>query len=317
MSETINKIKEWGEKNEHTRAIILIGSHAREHNRADRWSDIDVMLFTTRPRQYQHDNKWLEEIGPLLSCYSGLEVAGGTFVKRVFFTDGVEMDITPIPASAIDRAYAYAKLKKKLPFVAISLPASVTAGIEKPIRSFAYYIHRGMRVLVDKKDYKAKIEFIESSFKYQPPGPPTLSEFELHVEQFWQTAFRMAVKLSRKEFFTARYECEAPMKLNLLTMMEWHAKSLHGWQFETWHKGRFIEKWAEPEIVAGLRGIYGRYDEKDSWESLFNTMNLFQKVSHEVESRLGYQYNKVPEQYLRRWIEDIHTQVGETAQSIK
>lgn len=306
VPETLNKIKEWAAGNKQMRAVVLIGSQARTQNQADKWSDIDVILFTSHPQKYQNEDQWLQEIGNLLSCYNGLEVADSTFVKRVYFEDGVGMDVTPVQVRAIDWAYRYAWLKSKLP---AGLPStSFTTKMEKPIRNFAYYIRRGMSVLVDKGNYRDKLNFIESNFKYLAPSAPTLEKLEEQINQFWQTALRMAIKLSRKEFFTAKIECEAPLKLNLLTMLEWHAKCVNGWQFETWHKGRYIERWADPKIVEGLKFVYGRYDERDSWNSLLKTMELFEKVSHEVEGHLRYNYDKLPEQRFREWIEELHRQ---------
>ena len=303
VAETLNKLKAWAQTNKQMRAVVLIGSQARVQKPADNWSDIDVILFTTHPQKYQNENAWLGEIGDLLSCYNGLEVADSTFVKRVYFADGVGMDVTPVDVTAIDWAYRYARLKNKLP---LKLPPAFAAKMEKPIRNFAYYIHRGMSVLVDKGNYRDKLNFIETGFRYMPPGAPTTEKFEQQVNEFWQTALRMAIKLYRKEFFTAKVECESPLKYNLLAMLEWHAKCLHGWNFETWHKGRYIENWASPEIVEGLRSVYGRYDERDSWNSLFNTMALFERVSHEVASYLKYDYDRLPEQRMREWIEQLH-----------
>ena len=306
VPETLNRIKAWAETNKHMRAVVLIGSQARRQNPGDNWSDIDVILFTTHPQKYQNEDAWLADIGNLLSCYNGLEVADSTFVKRVYFENGIGMDVTPVHVSAIDWAYRYARLKNKLP--AKLLPTSLVTKLEKPIKSFAYYIHRGMSVLVDKRNYRDKLELIETSFRYVPPGPPTKKEFELQINQFWQTALRMAIKLNRKEFFTAKIECESPLKFNLLAMLEWHAKCAHGWQFETWHKGRYIESWANPTIVEDLRSVYGRYDEQDSWNSLLRTMDLFERVSHEVEGHLKYNYDRRPEKRFREWIEQLYSQ---------
>jgi aminoglycoside 6-adenylyltransferase len=314
VPETLNKLKAWAERNKQIRAVVLIGSQARVQNPADSWSDIDVILFTTHPQKYQNENAWLGEIGNPLSCYNGLEVADSTFVKRVYFEDGVGMDVTPVQVTAIDWAYRYALLTSKL---SVKMPStSFTTKIERPIRNFAYYIHRGMSVLVDKGKYRDKLDFIEARFRYVPPGAPTTEKFEQQIDEFWQTALRMAIKLSRKEFFTAKIECESPLKLNLLVMLEWHAKCVHGWQFETWHKGRYIEKWADPKIVQDLRSVYGRYDERDSWNSLLKTMELFERVSHEVATHLRYDYDKRAEHRIREWMEELHRQAQVNAKGL-
>ncbi len=296
--------------NEQVRAIIVIGSHARKERKADQWSDIDVILFTTHPQRYQQEEDWLREIGPTLSSYNGLEVAESTFVKRVFFEDGVSIDVTPVKAATIDWVHRYALLKTNLPSFLGLWPASVKQKIEKPIRGLCYYLHRGLLILVDKGDYGMKLALIENAFRYVPQAAPDLKTFERQVNEFWQNAFRMAVKLSRKELFTAKIECEGPMKLNLLTLIEWHAKCLKGWDLETWHKGRYLEKWADPKTIEEVQTVYGRYDERDAWTSLFNTMKLFERVSGEIDGHLGLNYDRNPEQRIQAWVRELYFPSG-------
>ncbi|HEX8472979.1 MAG TPA: aminoglycoside 6-adenylyltransferase [Pyrinomonadaceae bacterium] len=303
IPETLDRLKDWAERNDLMRAVVLMGSSARALNPADRLSDIDVLLFTTDPQKYKNEGEWLEEIGKLLSCYTGFQVGNNTFVKRVFFENGVGMDVTPVNVRVLDRAYRYARFNTKL---RSKLPSSFRTRREKVIRTFAFYLRRGMSVLVDKDNYGGKLSFIEAEFRYVPPGAPTLQKFEEQIHQFWQTAMRMAIKLYKREFLTAKIESDHFLKLNLLTLLEWHAKCINGWQFETWHYGRYIEKWADPKIVESLKFIYGRYDEADSWNSLLKTMELFERVCHELDDCQRYKYNKLPEQRFREWIEELH-----------
>jgi len=49
----------------------------------------------------------------------------------------------------------------------------------------------------------------------------------------------------------------------MLQMMEWHARAAKGWTYDTWHNGRFLEEWADPYALKGLRETFAHYDEAD------------------------------------------------------
>jgi hypothetical protein len=38
------------------------------------------------------------------------------------------------------------------------------------------------------------------------------------------------------------------MKELLLRMLEWHARATHGWDYETWYTGRFVDRWADRRL---------------------------------------------------------------------
>jgi hypothetical protein len=43
---------------EEKRAALVVGSRARTDHPADRWSDLDLLLFTTAPDAYAADDPW-------------------------------------------------------------------------------------------------------------------------------------------------------------------------------------------------------------------------------------------------------------------
>lgn len=85
----------------------------------------------------------------------------------------------------------------------------------------------------------------------------------------------MAVKLNRNKLITARIECEHLMKQDLLNLIEFYTKFKNGSDFESWHKGSYIDKLAEPNIVEKLEFIYGSNNLQNSWSSLIATMDMF------------------------------------------
>jgi aminoglycoside 6-adenylyltransferase len=56
---------------------------------------------------------------------------------------------------------------------------------------------------------------------------------------------------------------------------------------DTWHEGRFLERWADPEAVAGLEGVFARYDPADIARALRAGAALFERLERDVAGRLG------------------------------
>ncbi len=83
------------------------------------------------------------------------------------------------------------------------------------------------------------------------------------------------------------------MKRLLLQMMEWHAHATRSWDYDTWFQGRFLEEWADPRALAGLRDAFAHYDADDIRRALFATMDLFRWLAMETAERLGYPYPTV------------------------
>ena len=86
------------------------------------------------------------------------------------------------------------------------------------------------------------------------------------------------------------------LKRLLLQMLEWHARAAYGWDYDTWHGGRFLEQWADPRAVQGLRQAFAYYDEDDVGRALLATMDLFRWLATETAQRLGYPYPAAAEE---------------------
>jgi aminoglycoside 6-adenylyltransferase len=80
------------------------------------------------------------------------------------------------------------------------------------------------------------------------------------------------------------------MKELLLKLIEWHTHASNGWDYDTWHRGSFLEEWASPRIIESLQNVYAHYNENDAWDALNETINLFRTLSSEFAGLLDYQY---------------------------
>jgi aminoglycoside 6-adenylyltransferase len=157
-------------------------------------------------------------------------------------------------------------------------------------------------VLVDKEGIIPALPL--PSAEAPAVGPPNESEFLAIVDEFWYRAVWTAKKLRRGELYIALGQCNGTLIRLLREMLERHTRAIRGWQYDTWHDGRYLEKWADPRALAGLQEAYARYDARDIRRALLATMDLFRWVAVETADRLGFSYPAMPDECATEWVKN-------------
>lgn len=132
--------------------------------------------------------------------------------------------------------------------------------------------------------------------------PPTEAEFLALCHDFLYHAVWGAKKLRRGELWIAKSCVDGHMKQLLLGVLEWHARSERGWDHDTWHGGRFLEEWADPAALDGLREAFAYYDQADVRRALLETMALFRRVGRETAARLACAYPEEADERVTAWV---------------
>lgn len=300
----IARLKEWALKRKDVKYVMLTGSAACGYMLEDEYSDIDAVVFSSKPDLYEGDSSWIHELGEPVSVFTDL-LSQSKPVKRICFSNRVSLDIFFVNTKVLLVAYLYAlvcsskwlnKLKRKWVF-----NGKLIGGIA----FFTHYIHRGFYGLVDKKQCGYRIAYIEKVFHYNPANDYDLKNVPFVVNKFWQLSFKMAISIYRKELLLAKVQCEDQIKHALLYLIELHTKSKRGAGTDTWHKGKFINLWADSFITNKLTLVYGRYDADDAWRSLSATMDLFSYIVCDLVTRQPDLKFDNPEKHFRTWIEEI------------
>lgn len=298
-------INRWGVESKNITAIMVTGSLARKDNKADEYSDLDLILLTTGMDYYKSDFRWVSEIFPPLSCSNGVQVSDVYLVRRVYFENGVGVDFTFISNRMIKWASLYTTFLRKSGGLSNAFPGKLKASLEGFIYSYVEYIHRGYYFMLDKTGMQEVVCNIESTFAHKPLNRLRLIKVQNAINEFWQDAFRMAISLHRNELFTAKFGYDQAMKASLLVLITEYMRSVKGLEYETWHKGRFIEEWAEPFISEKLQQIYSRYDSADAWRGLLETTELFTEITRRLLTRLERSTLISPAPEMTRWIHDL------------
>jgi aminoglycoside 6-adenylyltransferase len=252
----------WAQAQEDVRAAIVVGSQARRDHPADEWSDLDLILFVTNVDRRQNDVSWLTEIGPLWLSQAGRTVTGDP-ERLALYADGVQVDFVFNPVGVLE-----------------ALPQMLAAGQIPDI------IHRGVRVLLDKD---SRIPPLPEPGPLPAAKPPSADDFRQTIESFWFSAVYCAKQLHRGELLLFQ-NASAGMTWPLLRMIEWHARTIHGWDYDTWHAGKFIAEWADAPVYAALQDCFAHLDRSDSWRTMSARLELFHKLAQQVAEKNAFSY---------------------------
>jgi aminoglycoside 6-adenylyltransferase len=249
-------VVDWAQARADVHAAVVVGSQTRRDAPADRWSDLDVFLVVDDPEPYLAASDWVAEFGAPVITFVEQTAVGEQRERRVLYETGEDVDLPVIPLSAVS------ELEVAAPLLA-----------------------RGFRVLVDKVGLEERLQRVVAGF-VASSGPPTQQDFTELASDFWYHALWTAKKLRRGEVFTAKGGLDGYLKTRLVTLLEWHARAVDP-SVDTWHGGRFLERWADPGALAALETAYARYDLRDVARALWATLDLWQGLEEETAKRLG------------------------------
>ena len=248
-------ITDWARERSDVRAVVIVGSYARTDMPADRLSDLDAVLFLDDPRAFAGEEGWVEEFGTPVLSFLEQTAIGERVERRVLYEGGEDVAFPLVDAS---------HWRGLLPTVTVVLG-------------------RGYCVLYDDLGIEAELEKLPPRPR---PAAPDPASFVQLTSDFWYHALWTAKKLRRGEVFTAIECLDGFMKARLVTMLEWHARALDP-DVDTWHEGRFLERWADPGALAAFERAFAHYDLRDVARALWETIDLFQGLEEETARRLG------------------------------
>jgi aminoglycoside 6-adenylyltransferase len=281
----IERFVPWAETRQDIRFAAILGSRARTDHRADDWADLDVLLVTKKPQYYVDTAEWTEKMGKPVLTFVEETASGEQEERRVLYEGTLDVDYAIFPVSKIEEL----------------LDTQLQTFEEKAlILSMAF--GRGMRVLVDKDRLADKFRSIIPGKEAPKLQPPTYEEFIQAVNDFLYHCVWTTKHLMRGELWWALTCLNCHLPSLQLRMTEWQARATHGESYDTWFRGRFLETWANPEVIIGLRASFAHYDESDAFATLEASMNLFRQTSMVTAEKLNFQYPFDADKRISAWI---------------
>jgi molybdopterin-guanine dinucleotide biosynthesis protein A len=249
-------VADWATERDDVRAAFVVGSQVRTDVPADRWSDLDLVLFVDDPRVLEADSTWVEEFGTPVLNFLEPTAFGDRVERRVLYETGEDVDFPLLEASAWRELMASPEARLMLA--------------------------KGCRILYDD------LGLTEALATLSPPPPPALPDsarLRQLSSDFWYHALWTAKKLRRGEVFTALGCLNGYMLWRLAVLMGWHARAVDP-TVDTWHNGRFLERWGDPGVLVALEKAFARYELRDVARGLWDTIDLWQGLEEEVARRL-------------------------------
>lgn len=266
----------WAEARPNIRAILVVGSRARRDHPGDEWADLDLMVFAADFTDYLSGLDWLDGIGQVWVSLP-YQTGDGDPERLVLFEGGYKVDFVFFSLDELQRL------------------ANVP-GLPGVYR-------RGYYILIDKDGLAAQIP--------PPPDrrpfddPPSEDSFLLTANAFWYGAVYVAKQIRRRELWVVKFR-DWTMKEDLLKVIEWHAQASHSRNYDTWHIGRFMPEWTDPQTWDALHRAFGRFEAGDSWRALLVTMDLFRRLATETASHLGYDYPATLDEHVTTFVNTLY-----------
>jgi hypothetical protein len=196
-------LADWATAREDVYGIVVIGSRARAMRPADRWSDLDSIVFVADWQVYTQAGAWraaLEE----------------TFALPVWFGAYEPVDVE-LPEYEFVLAGG---LKVDLVFITPTAPESTLAEMvaDSPLR---FVFERGARVLIDKTPGRGALP------ELAPDSPllPEQQEYTNRVACYLNELVRASNLLGHGELWRAAKAINEEIRHNLLALLEWHARA--------------------------------------------------------------------------------------------
>ncbi len=260
----IEKFRQWAEKDPGVRAVIIVGSQARADTPADEWSDLDVVIFHTDASRLIAATDWFQAFGRVVLSMVESTAVGGSLERRVLYSDGRDVDFSIFPSAAI----------------------SFLTGSEEGLS----VLGRGFVILVDKDHQLDGLGSVVGPKKPESLGPSTEEEFLANVSDFYYHVLWFAKKLRRGEIWFAKMGCDGYLKLLLVRMIEWNTIARASAKVDVWHGGRFLDRWAPPDVKVVLPATFAQYEAHDVARALGETGHLYSRLAQQIAGRFGWSY---------------------------
>ncbi|MHC5217680.1 aminoglycoside 6-adenylyltransferase [Enterococcus sp. LJL128] len=263
-----------GKQREDIKAAYIIGSRARKKCPADQWSDLDILIYTDEPHYYLESSEFIAQFGNIWSSFP-TKTLGNDPERLTLFEGGHQVDLV------VKTGEEYQK----------QLASGETPWLFK----------RGVQLILDNQGQAA--ELLPKKTVIPEKMPLNEPAFTQVNQMFWFVTMYISKQLLREDLWSAKAR-EMDYKNILLQMIEWYEQSLHGIEYDTWHGGRFISEWAEPEVYEALFDIFGGFDLESSWQALIHSVDLFAQLAEKTAELNHFTYDKALQENIKLWLSE-------------
>lgn len=253
----IDELVAWGALQPDIRAMVLTSTRATAVE-VDRFSDYDVIVFTSDIRTRHEDQAWLQVFGDVVIDWwdplepdpeTGLLTTGNV----VYYPAARKIDFTLWPVEMASR-------------IAAELPAELDAGY---------------RVLLDKDGLTSP--WATASGRGYAIALPNCDRYHQAVNDFFIGVPYVVTALLRGELLPAKWVLDYDMRYEYLRpMLEWYAVVLHGEEVRIGVNGKGLQPLLPENVWLRLGATYAGLDIGSNRAAMYEMISLFRNVAQEV-----------------------------------
>lgn len=252
----------WAEDVPDIRAVLVVGSQARQVKPADEYSDLDITLYVTGKDEQETSTsfQWMRDFAPVWMILEDHREEAQSWL--ILYQGGIKVDFSIIAITAlqplIDEQFLWDEQQ------------------------------RGYEILLDKDGIAAQLPAPQP---FDPPlyTPPTQEQFIKRIEGYFYGAVYVAKQIRRDNLWKVKWADQIQQTM-LLEMLEWHAHATHDASIDTYYRGDFMHDWVSEATWQELHGVFAHFDAEDSRNGLLASIRLFTRLAEEAAARLGYDY---------------------------
>ena len=270
----LKNVIKWASAEVAIRAVVITGSLARADDSVDEYSDLDAQIITRDIKRYTDDDSWLDTVGQV---WIRFPLFDDVPYRLVWFAGGFKVDFQ---------------------FIRVD---QMRAELDSGALSNEY--QRGYFVALDKDGLYQRLP--PSTRTFPAPGPPSAEDVLAVINEFWFEAIHVAQFIRRREFWVVKWR-DWTMKVDLLRLLEWHARATNEGNINTLLLGKRIDQWADDQSSDALKQIWTGWDASELWRGLLTQLALFRRLSLELCAALRIEYSNETHQEIERYINRLY-----------
>lgn len=245
-------------------AVLQSGSRSNPNVTRDIFQDYDIIYVVEFHKPFLANPAWMDVFGELMilqmpenmELYPPSPELAGAFSYLLQFKDGNRIDLTLVPLKELDH------------FTNDSL----------------------CKVLWDKSGLFIDHPLPSPSEVSYVVKKPSARSFEDCCNEFWYTNTGLAKGLWREELILVKELFNRVVHGALMQMVDWYIGCRHEFTVNSGKFGKFYQRYLEPEIYRRFLTTYSDGDMKNTWQSVYASIELFRDLATYVASKLNYHY---------------------------
>jgi aminoglycoside 6-adenylyltransferase len=274
-------IRAWARCQPLVEVILVVGSRARQDHPADRFSDLDLILFSTQADLYESDQAWLEEIGEtwgVVKSKTGL----GDVEWLVLFSGGFKADFVLVKVSLTSQSPGEWR----------------TCLAESP---YDFVLARGARLLYARADPELQIQLAISESP-SPPSLPTNGEFRQQLTRGYLALYQASKMAQRSENFPAQRALQCDFRQVLVTFLAWQA--ITSARYPVFAGDRHLTEWADLSTLKTFDALL-KAAAFTPLHTIPPLLEYFRSLAGEVGDRSGILYPGPEDDPIQAWLREL------------